>query len=121
MIYRKRPVSAKKSWDLDFEDGDVALYATHQRVRRKVENLAHAVSLHFMHYDFARPHTTLEERYRALPRWLLASLTTFGPWKRSRRRWIDPLGCSLQWMIFLQNERYISCVETFSTNEEENR
>lgn len=30
---------------------------------RKVENLAHAVSLHFMHYNFARPHATL----RALP------------------------------------------------------
>jgi hypothetical protein len=26
---------------------------------RKVENLAHAVSLHFMHYNFARTHQTL--------------------------------------------------------------
>jgi IS1 family transposase len=26
---------------------------------KKVENLAHAVSLHYMHYNFARPHTTL--------------------------------------------------------------
>jgi len=26
---------------------------------KKVENLAHAVSLHFMYYNFARPHTTL--------------------------------------------------------------
>ncbi len=24
----------------------------------KVENLAHAVSLHYMHYNFARPHQT---------------------------------------------------------------
>jgi hypothetical protein len=26
---------------------------------RKVENLAHAVSLHYMHHNFARPHQTL--------------------------------------------------------------
>ena len=26
---------------------------------KKVENLAHAVSLHFMHYNFARIHQTL--------------------------------------------------------------
>ena len=26
---------------------------------KKVENLAHAVSLHYMHYNFARPHGTL--------------------------------------------------------------
>ena len=34
---------------------------------RKVENLAHAVSLHFMHYNFARPHGTLKERYPRTP------------------------------------------------------
>jgi IS1 family transposase len=34
---------------------------------RKVENLAHAVSLHFMHYNFARPHRTLKERYPRTP------------------------------------------------------
>jgi IS1 family transposase len=34
---------------------------------RKVENLAHAVSLHFMHYNFARPHATLKERYPRTP------------------------------------------------------
>jgi hypothetical protein len=28
---------------------------------RKVENLAAAVSLHFMHYHFARPHQTLSK------------------------------------------------------------
>jgi hypothetical protein len=27
---------------------------------KKVENLAHAVSLHYMHYNFARPHTALK-------------------------------------------------------------
>ena len=26
---------------------------------KKIENHAHAVSLHFMHYNFARPHKTL--------------------------------------------------------------
>jgi IS1 family transposase len=34
---------------------------------RKVENLAHAVSLHFLHYNFARPHATLRERYPRTP------------------------------------------------------
>jgi IS1 family transposase len=34
---------------------------------RKIENLAHAVSLHFMHYNFARHHTTLKERYPRTP------------------------------------------------------
>jgi IS1 family transposase len=34
---------------------------------RKIENLAHAVSLHFMHYNFARPHSALKERYPRTP------------------------------------------------------
>ena len=34
---------------------------------RKVENLAHAVSLHFMHYNFCRPHKTLSTRYPTTP------------------------------------------------------
>lgn len=34
---------------------------------RKVENLAHAVSLHFMHYNFVRPHNALKERYPRTP------------------------------------------------------
>ena len=29
---------------------------------KKVENLAHAVSLHYMHYNFARPHSSLGKR-----------------------------------------------------------
>ena len=29
---------------------------------KKVENLAHAVSLHYMHYNFARPHKALGRR-----------------------------------------------------------
>jgi len=31
---------------------------------KKVENHAHAVSLHFMHYNFARPHQTLTKQFR---------------------------------------------------------
>jgi IS1 family transposase len=30
---------------------------------KKVENHAHAVSLHFMHYNFGRPHQTLTKQY----------------------------------------------------------
>lgn len=34
---------------------------------KKVENLAAAVSLHFMHYNFARPHKTLSNPYKRTP------------------------------------------------------
>ena len=34
---------------------------------KKAENLAHAVSLHYMHYNFARPHTTLANPYPRTP------------------------------------------------------
>jgi hypothetical protein len=34
---------------------------------RKVENLAAAVSLHFMYYNFARPHQTLKNPYPRTP------------------------------------------------------
>jgi len=34
---------------------------------KKVENLAHAVSLHYMHYNFARPHTTLTKAAGGYP------------------------------------------------------
>lgn len=34
---------------------------------KKVENLAAAVSLHFMHYNFARPHKTLADPYPRTP------------------------------------------------------
>jgi hypothetical protein len=33
---------------------------------KKVENLEHAVSLHFMHYNFCRPHQTLGKRTPAM-------------------------------------------------------
>lgn len=34
---------------------------------KKIENLAHAVSLHFLYYNFARPHSALKERYPRTP------------------------------------------------------
>lgn len=34
---------------------------------KKIENLAWAVSLHFMHYNFARPHKTLSDPYPTTP------------------------------------------------------
>ena len=34
---------------------------------KKVENLAAAVSLHYMHYNFARPHKTLSQPYPTTP------------------------------------------------------
>ncbi len=35
---------------------------------KKVENHAHTVSLHFTHYNFARPHKTLTKKYEKPPR-----------------------------------------------------
>ncbi len=34
---------------------------------KKVENLAHAVSLHFLYYNFARPHVSLKDPYPRTP------------------------------------------------------
>lgn len=34
---------------------------------KKVENVAHAVSLHYMHYNFARPHKTLAKSHNGYP------------------------------------------------------
>jgi IS1 family transposase len=34
---------------------------------RKVEHLSHSVSLHFLHYNFARPHSALKQRYPRTP------------------------------------------------------
>jgi hypothetical protein len=36
-----------------------AVYPADKRFFKKVENLAHAVALHFMHYNFCRIHKTL--------------------------------------------------------------
>src|SRR5688572_9287772 len=46
---------------------------------KKVENLAHAVSLHFLHYNFARPHQSLSEgRRRVTP--AMAAGVARAPW-----------------------------------------
>jgi IS1 family transposase len=45
---------------------------------KKVENLAHAVSLHYMHYNFARPHKRSRSPTRRLPLWPQAWPTVFG-------------------------------------------
>jgi hypothetical protein len=34
---------------------------------KKIENLEHAVALHFMYYNFARPHKTLASPYPRTP------------------------------------------------------
>lgn len=44
---------------------------------KKVENLAHAVSLHYMHYNFARPHSSLG---RGVTPAMAAGVATY-PWK----------------------------------------
>jgi hypothetical protein len=52
---------------------------------KKVENLAAAVSLHFLHYNFARPHKSLSKPYPKTPAmavgvadhvWTLQEITT---------------------------------------------
>src|SRR5438128_3812805 len=34
---------------------------------KKLENHMHAIALYFMHYNYARPHTTLSKRYPTTP------------------------------------------------------
>ena len=43
------------------------VHPTDQRLSDKVENLAAAVALHFMHYNFARPHKSLKNPYPRTP------------------------------------------------------
>jgi len=48
---------------------------------KEVENLARAVSLHYMHYNFARPHKTLAKAANGdatRPLWRRGLLTTYG-------------------------------------------
>lgn len=48
---------------------------------RKVENHAHAVALHFMHYNFCLPHQTLTKAARVCtqrPRWRRAWRIWYG-------------------------------------------
>src|SRR3954451_19692109 len=46
----------------DDADEHPAFHAADQRLSKKVENHAGMVSLHFMHYNFARPHMALGNR-----------------------------------------------------------
>ena len=41
-------------------DGDASVPRLTNGFSKKVENLAHAVSLHFMHYNFVRKHQSLK-------------------------------------------------------------
>ena len=74
---------------------------------KKVENLAHAVSLHFMHYNFARPHASLKKPYPRTPAmaagvadhvWTLeeiagaAGLTSSGRGRPYASLWTQPIG-----------------------------
>jgi hypothetical protein len=47
---------------------------------KKVENHAHAVSLHFMWYNFGRPHQTLSKRYGKPTTPAMAAGITHFPW-----------------------------------------
>jgi hypothetical protein len=60
--------SRPATWKAEPHDanGDAALHAATNGFS-KVENLAHSVSLHFLHYNFARPHKALKERYPRTP------------------------------------------------------
>ena len=51
---------------------------------KKVENLAHAVSLHFMHYNFVRPHLSLRTKKdnRVTP--AMAAAVSSEPWTLAR-------------------------------------
>jgi hypothetical protein len=70
---------------------------------RKVKNLAAAVSLHFMYYNFARAHMSLANPIPVPPRWRLALPITSGRSRRSspclgsrRDPWDDP---RMLWVI----------------------
>jgi len=45
------------------EDGDARFTRLTNGFSKKVENLAHAVSLNYMHYNFCRTHQLLTKRY----------------------------------------------------------
>jgi IS1 family transposase len=47
---------------------------------KKIENHAYAVSLHYMHYNFARPHKTLTKRYGRPTTPAMAAGLAKAPW-----------------------------------------
>jgi hypothetical protein len=48
-------------------DGDAALHAPNQRFQPQGRELGARRLLHFMHYNFARPHQAVKERYPRTP------------------------------------------------------
>jgi hypothetical protein len=55
-------------YDSSVKSGRLGLLrAIASSVSKKVENLAQAVSLHYMHYNFARPHATLTKAAGGYP------------------------------------------------------
>ena len=59
---RKRPDSYVERQNLTMRMGMRRFTRLTNGFSKKVENHAHAVSLHFMHYNFCRPHQTLTNR-----------------------------------------------------------
>jgi hypothetical protein len=51
---------------------------------KKIENHAHAVSLHFMHYNFCRVHKTLTKRYGKPTTPATAAGIARAPWSLSQ-------------------------------------
>jgi hypothetical protein len=49
----------RRASEPDDADGDAPLTRLTNGFSKKIENLAHAVSLHYMHYNFARVHSSL--------------------------------------------------------------
>jgi hypothetical protein len=47
---------------------------------KKIENHPHAMSLHFMHYDFCRPHQTLTKKAGKRTTPAMAAGTATYPW-----------------------------------------
>jgi hypothetical protein len=51
---------------------------------KKVENHTHAISLHFMHYNFGRPHITLSKKYGTPTTPAMAAGIATYPWSPSQ-------------------------------------
>ena len=76
--------SLRRAPEPDDADGHARLPRLTNGFTKKVENHAHAVSLHFMHYNFARRTRTLDRCPGRRP-WRRGWPITCGGWRRSRR------------------------------------
>jgi hypothetical protein len=63
----RRARELRRAPEPDHEDGARRFTRLMNGFSKKAENLSHAVSLHYLHYDFARPHTAPKERYPRTP------------------------------------------------------